>query len=68
MKGLTPEQKMVNAEKRIKSLLDSGDLKRLKEEKDKISKFYERKSLNRIETAASFFLIHLVHVRKRMEK
>lgn len=44
--------KILESEKRIKELLDQGDLKQLNEqEKYHLSKFYERKSLNRLETA-----------------
>jgi len=56
MKILTPEQKMVKAEKRIKELLDSEDLKRLPEQvNDQIAQFYEQKSANRMETASLIF-------------
>ncbi|HLC91009.1 MAG TPA: hypothetical protein VJI15_04525 [Candidatus Nanoarchaeia archaeon] len=45
-------RKISEAEKRIEELIDSGDLKRLDEqEKHKIARFYEQKSLQRLETA-----------------
>lgn len=50
------DKKIEEAEKRIKELLDPGDLKRLNEqEKYQISKFYEQKSLHRLETAKLIF-------------
>jgi len=45
-------KKVIIAEKRIIELIQSGDLKSLSEtEKYQISKFYEAKSMNRLETA-----------------
>ncbi len=56
MKEQTPEKKIEIAEKRIKELLESEDLKRISEEiKDRIAQFYGQKSKNRMETAALIF-------------
>lgn len=50
------DMKIAEAEKRVKELLDSGDLKKLVEtEKYSISSFYEKKSLNRLESARLIF-------------
>ena len=49
-------KKIIEAEKRIKELLEKEDLRKLDEqEKYKISKFYLMKSLNRMETAKLIF-------------
>ena len=46
------DPKIKIAEKRIKELTDSGDLRKLSDqEKDKISQFFKDKSKNRLETA-----------------
>ncbi len=48
----TIKKKIEIAEKQVLRLIQSGDLKKLDEvEKDQISKFYEEKSKNRLETA-----------------
>lgn len=49
-------KKIEEAEKRIKELIEEEDLKKLTEqEKYQISKFYEAKCLNRLETAKLIF-------------
>ncbi len=49
-------KRISEAEKRIKELLDNGDLKKLEEDQRlEISKFYEQKSLMRLATAKLIF-------------
>lgn len=57
MKLLTPEQKMVIAEKEVKKLHDDGELRQLSDqEREKIAQSYEQRSKNRMETASLIFL------------
>jgi uncharacterized protein (UPF0332 family) len=49
-------KKIAEAEKRVKELLENGDLKKIEvQERINISKFYENKSLNRLESARLIF-------------
>lgn len=57
MNPLTPEQRIINAEKEIKRLHDEGELKQISEqEKEKIAQSYDLRSKNRLETASLIFL------------
>ncbi len=57
MKPLTPEQRIINAEKEVKRLHDEGELKHISEqEKEKIAQSYDIRSKNRLETALLIFL------------